>query len=102
MMNIRRKIHFIDEKGIARQLVLVSGIYALKNFGLENLIIVADAGSIAENFISLWGLNLLRIKLALASGMKAPTKHVLNCDTVRPTQIRFRVYLLLETFLHPC
>ncbi len=48
MMNIRRKIHFIDEKGIARQLVLVSGIYALKNFGLENLIIVADAGSIAE------------------------------------------------------
>jgi GNAT superfamily N-acetyltransferase len=35
-------------KGIARQLVLESGIYALKHFGLENLVIVADAGSIAE------------------------------------------------------
>lgn len=35
-------------KGIARQLLLESGVYALKHFELKNLVIVADTGSIAE------------------------------------------------------
>jgi predicted GNAT family acetyltransferase len=35
-------------KGIASRLVFESGTYAIRHFGLENLVIVADTGSVAE------------------------------------------------------
>ena len=46
-------------QGIARQLVFESGVYALKHFGLDNLVIVADSGSIAERLYRSMGFEFV-------------------------------------------
>jgi GNAT superfamily N-acetyltransferase len=52
-------------KGIARQLVFESGVYALKHFGLEDLVIVADAGSVAERLYQSIGFEFVEHQIGI-------------------------------------
>jgi RimJ/RimL family protein N-acetyltransferase len=52
-------------KGIARQLVLESGIYAFNHFGLANLVIVADVDSIAERLYHSIGFEFVEHQIGV-------------------------------------
>jgi len=58
-------------KGIARQLVFESGVYALKHFELENLVIVADTGSIAERLYQAAGFEFVEHQIGIGKWNKS-------------------------------